>query len=116
MMYQIFGDAPAIKILDWMIENQESDHSTKEIADGAGLSMGAVRQNIEPALINGVVVVNRTVGRYSMYVLDMQNKCTKAIIEFDGKIAKCCESSVTEDASADVDATEEPIMILPPEM
>lgn len=106
-MYQIFGDSPAVKMMDWMIENQEYDHSMKEIAEGAGLTIAVARKNLEPALRNRVVKVNRVIGRDPMYVLDLQNRCTKAIIEFDGKIAKCCEEEADEP---------EPLMILPPEM
>ena len=91
MMYQIFGDAPAIRILDWMLENQEYDHSMKEIADGAKLSMIVTKRNFEPLLEHGVVKVSRQIGRDSMYVLDTANRCTRAVVEFDKQIAKCCE-------------------------
>ena len=102
-MYQIFGDAPAIKILDWMLENQEYDHSMKEISDGAELSMIVIKRNFKPLLQHGVVRVSRQIGRDSMYVLDGQSRCTKAIVEFDKQIAKCCEGVIDSD---DVDEEE----------
>ncbi len=107
-MYQIFGDAPAIKIMDWMIEIQTYDHSLAEIAEGTHLSLPVVRRNIAPLLLNGVVVVNRIIRRDEMYVLDLQNRCTKAILEFDKQISKCCEATETEKAPAttEEDATE----------
>lgn len=101
-MYKIFGDAPAIKILDWMIENQEYDHSMKEVADGTKLSMIVTKRNFDPLLQHGVVKVSRQIGRDAMYVLDAQSRCTKAIVEFDKQIAKCCE-----DATDIVDETVE---------
>lgn len=105
MMYQIFGDAPTIRILDWMIENQEYDHSMKEIAGGTKLSMIVVKRNFEPLIKHEVVKVNRVVGRDGMYVLDLQNRCTKSIIEFDRQIAKCCNVA-TEDPD-DLDESKE---------
>lgn len=100
-MYQIFGDAPAIKILDWLLENQEYDHSMKEISDGAELSMIVTKRNFDPLLQHGVVKVSRQIGRDSMYVLDGQSRCTKAIIEFDKQIAKCCEDVAEADDEYD---------------
>ena len=120
MMYQIFGNSPAIKMLDWMIENQEYDHSMKEIAAGAELAIAVARKNLEPALRNRVVKVNRVIGRDEMYVLDLQNRCTKAIIEFDKQIAKCCESQPIDEGgigeNESDDQEQSPILILPPEM
>lgn len=101
MMYQIFGDSPTIRILDWMLANQTFDHSVAEIADGAGLNTAVTKRSVEPLLNHGVIIVNRTVGRDAMYVLDMSNLCTKAIITFDSKIAECCKYG--EDPSEDND-------------
>ena len=103
MMYRIFGDAPAIRILDWMLENQEYDHSMKEIADGAELSMIVTKRNFEPLLQHGVVRSSRQIGRDSMYVLDVQSRCTKAIIEFDKQIARCCEDATDPDEEEEYD-------------
>lgn len=114
-MYQIFGDAPAIKILDWMLDNQEYDHSTKEIADGTKLSMSVIKRNFEPLMKHGVVEVNRVVGRDEMYVLDLQNRCTKAIVEFDKQIARCCEDTAAPiDETNEMDETHEQMMAGPP--
>lgn len=95
MRYPIFGDAPAIRIIDWLIENREYDHSLHEIAEGANLSLVVTKRNFEPLETYGVVKVNRVVGRDQMYVLDLQNQCTKAIIVFDAKMAECCDSHKT---------------------
>lgn len=99
-MYSIFGDAPSVKILDWMLENQEYDHSAKEIGDGIKLPVVVVKRNFEPLIQYGVVRITRQIGRDAMYVLDLKNRCTKAIIEFDKQIAKCCEV-VTDNIDAD---------------
>lgn len=107
MMYRIFGDSPTIKIVEWMIKNQEYDHSLKEIAKGAQLSTVVAKRNFEPLSKYGVVRANRTVGRDEMYVLDMENRCTKAIVEFDGKIAKCCESAADADDESEEDEYDE---------
>lgn len=106
MMYRIFGEAPAIKIVEWMIDNQEFDHSTKEIVKGTNQSIVVVKRNFEPLINYGVVKVNRTVGRDPMYILDTQNRCTKAIIEFDKQIARCCEHP-EEDVGEEADGVVE---------
>lgn len=108
MMYKIFGDSPTIKIMEWLIENQEYDHSIKEVAGGVKLPLVVARRNFEPLETHNVVRVNRTLGRDKMYVLDLQNRCTKAIMEFDKQISKCCEK--------EPDEMKEPILILPPEI
>jgi len=131
MMYRIFGDSPTIKIVEWLIEHQEFDHSLVEIAEGVKLSAAVAKRNFEPLIKYHVVKVSRTIRKDAMYVLDVENKCTKAIVEFDGKIARCCTeetSSIEEDdASPETNEAHErylagpdyasgPTEILPPEM
>ena len=108
-MYRIFGDSPTIKIVEWLIESQTFDHSITEIAEGTGLSVSVTKRNFEPLVTYGVVRMNRMIKKDAMYVLDVGNRCTKAIIEFDGKIAKCCTIDEEEEQPS-------PIMILPPEL
>jgi len=95
MMYRIFGESPTIKIVEWLIEHQEFDHSLVEIAEGVKLSAAVAKRNFEPLIKYHVVRVSRTIRKDTMYVLDVENKCTKAIVEFDGKIARCCEETPT---------------------
>jgi len=130
MMYRIFGESPTIKIVEWLIEHQEFDHSLVEIAEGVKLSAAVAKRNFEPLIKYHVVRVSRTIRKDAMYVLDVENKCTKAIVEFDGKIARCCEETPTieeYDASPETNEAHErymagleessgPTEILPPEM
>jgi len=90
MMYKIFGMAPTIKMVEWLIENQEFDHSISEIAEGAKLSVAAAKKNFDPLIQYHVVKLSRTLGSASLYVLDLQSPCTRAIVAFDEKIARCC--------------------------
>ncbi len=110
MMYPVFGDAPALKMLDWMIGNQEFDHPLKEIADGAEIAISVAKRNFEPLIRHNVVKITRTIGKGNedMYVLDLQNRCTKAIVDFDKRITQCCKS--------EEEAPPAPIEILPPEI
>jgi len=103
MMYQIFGDAPTIKIIDWMLENQEYDHSMKEISGGTKLSMVVIKRDFKPLLQHAVIKVSRQIGRDAMYVLDVRSRCTKAIIEFDRQITKCCEDDIDVDKKLDTE-------------
>lgn len=120
-MHELFRDSPTIWIVEWMIANQEYDHSLKEIASGAEMSPGVAKRKFEPLLSHGVVRVNRTVGSNELYVLDLLNRCTKAIIEFDKQIAKCCEVSSDTMEPEDFEAVEmgeicEPLMVQPLEL
>lgn len=92
-MYQILGDCPTIQMLDWMIANQSIDHSLQEIANGAGIATHVAKKNIKRLEDYGVVKVSRMIRRDKMYMLNLQNPCTKAIITFDGKIADCCKKA-----------------------
>jgi len=95
MMYKIFGMAPTIKMVEWLIENQGLDHSISEIAEGVKLSAAVAKRNFEPLIKYHVVKVSRTIRKDAMYVLDLQSPCTRAIVAFDEKIAKCCEETPT---------------------
>ncbi|MBW2077885.1 MAG: hypothetical protein JRI71_10130 [Deltaproteobacteria bacterium] len=57
MMYRIFGESPTIKIVEWLIEHQEFDHSLVEIAEGVKLSAAVAKRNFEPLIKYHVVMV-----------------------------------------------------------
>ena len=114
MMYPIFGACPAVRMIDWLIDNQQFDHSLREIADGAGIPLTVAKRNFEPFVTQGVIVVNRTIRRDPMYVLDMTNPCTKAIIAFDAKITECCRDK-EDTTSKEMDEVHERFMAAPPE-
>lgn len=107
-MYQIFGKSPTISIVEWLIANQTGDHSMKEIADGAKLSMTAAKKGFKPLQKHHVIRVTRTIGRDKLYVLDVDCACTKAIILFDMKIAECCKEHPEEDPEEDPEEENEP--------
>lgn len=127
-MYKVFGESPTIMIVEWMIGNQAFDHSIAEIAKGAELSIAVAKTNFEPLKQYGVVKESRMIRKDPMYVLDTNSPCTRAIIDFDLKIAKCCKTDSQPIDDEDDEDTETggfiegpveydgPIEILPPEI
>ena len=39
---EIFGDTPKIRVLEYLLEGRELDHSIGDIAEGAGINRGTL--------------------------------------------------------------------------
>lgn len=80
--------SPALRILDFLMDNKAYDYSKTDIAKGAGISrttLSTAWVNLEK---NGLVRETRVVGRAKMYRLDLKNPVVKKFIELDNAICE----------------------------
>ena len=82
MIAALIDDSVIVKIVDWMISNQGIDHSAAEIAEGIGARPATVTRCIEKLKTRGVVICARKIRHDELYVLDLKNAYTKAIMNF----------------------------------
>jgi len=97
--------SPALRILDFLMDNKAYDYSKTDIAKGAGISRTTLSSAWENLEKNGLVIETRVVGRAKMHKLNLKNPVVKKFIELDNAI---CELHATrlEKEEATIDSHE----------
>ena len=88
LLLQATGNSPALRIIDFLIENKGLDFSKTEVARGAGLSRATVYswwQNIERF---GLVKVTRSFGKTKLYTLNAKSPVIKKLLELERALIK----------------------------
>jgi DNA-binding transcriptional ArsR family regulator len=87
LFLKAFGiKSPALRILDFLIDNKAYDYSKTDIAKGAGISRTTLFTTWENLEKNGLVRETREVGRAKMYKLNLKSTVVKKFIELDNAI------------------------------
>ncbi len=82
-----FGDAPAVKILDFLIaERGLYDYTLTDIAENSGISWATLHKVFPMFEKFNIVKETRRIGRAKLYTLNEENILVKKLIEID-KIA-----------------------------
>ena len=79
----VFGDSPTVKVLDFLIDNQEFDYSLTDIAKGAGIAWSTLHECWPEMIELGIVIKTRRIGRAELYKLDGNNDLVKKLLELD---------------------------------
>lgn len=88
MFKDVFGGSPQTKILDFLADHPKYDYSVSEIAEKADVSRPTVYKVIEILLPKKLIVKTRTLGRSSLYQLNLKNELVQIMLKFDFEIAK----------------------------
>jgi len=87
LFLKTFGiKSPALRIIDFLIDNKAYDYSKTDITKGAGISrmtLSSAWENLEKP---GLVIETREVGRAKMYKLNLKHPVVKKFIELDNAI------------------------------
>lgn len=84
----IFGDSPIIKVIDFLIDNQEFDYSLTEITRGADVGWTTLHQFWKDLINMNIVVKTRRISRAEMYKLNKDNPLVQKLIDLDLFISK----------------------------
>ena len=77
---EVFGDTPILKVLDFLVVNDDFDYSMTDIAENSGVGYSTLKlfwNNLEK---NSIVKHTRTVGKAKMYKLNCSNMIVKKLI------------------------------------
>ena len=88
MFVKIFGENPQTKILDFLADHPDYDYTITELAEKTGVSKPTIYKVIRNLLKEGLVVVNRKIGRTKLYKLNTRSEIVKTILKFEFEIAK----------------------------
>jgi hypothetical protein len=70
---EIFGDSPVLRVLDFLVVNEDFDYSMTDIAGLSGVGYSTLKLFWPRFEKEGIVVNTRIVGKAKMYKLNLAN-------------------------------------------
>ena len=84
----VFGNTPVVRVLDFLIDNQEFDYSLTDIAKGAEVGWSTLHKFWTDVVKLDIVHPTRKIGRAELYKLNLQSPLVKKLIEIDSLVSK----------------------------
>ncbi|MBI4141289.1 hypothetical protein HY484_00010 [Candidatus Woesearchaeota archaeon] len=84
----VFGESPVIKVIDYLLDNQELDYSLTDIAKGADVGWSTLHQFWKDFVKLNIVKRTRRIGRAELYKLNRNNPLVEKLIDLDLFISK----------------------------
>lgn len=78
---RIYGDSPKLRIMDYLIVNDDYDHSMKDIAINAGIGYTTIKQFWNQLVFTGIIKHTRIIGKAKMYNLNKKNPAVEQFIK-----------------------------------
>ena len=85
---QIFGDSPAVKVIDFFLDKREFDYSLTDIAKNADIGWSTLHLFWKNLVTMEIVVKTRRIGRAELYKLNINSSLVKKLIDLDRDISK----------------------------
>lgn len=79
---EIFGDSPILRVMDFLVVNEDFDYSMTDIAGLSGVGYSTLKLFWNKLEKEGIVVNIRTVGKAKMYKLNLTNPIIKKFRDF----------------------------------
>ena len=79
---EIFGDSPMLKVLDFLIVNEDFDYSMTDIAANSGVGYSTLKLFWRKLEENSIIKQTRIVGKAKMYRLNFANPVIKKFRDF----------------------------------
>src|SRR3989339_1470377 len=83
---EIFGDTPKIRVLEYLLEGRELDHSIGDIAEGAGINRVTLFRLWPEIEKSKLAVYTRNIGNAKLFKLNVKNLYVKGLIELFDKM------------------------------
>lgn len=75
----VFGDAPHVRVIDFLLAARAPDHTISEIARGSRVARPTVYKVVEGLVEEGILRSTRTVGNSRFFALDEQHRAVRAL-------------------------------------
>ena len=79
---KIFGDSPVLRVLDFLVVNEDFDYSMTDIAKLSGVGYATLKLFWPELERSGIVTNTRTVGKAKMFKLNAANPVVARFREF----------------------------------
>jgi len=93
---KIFGTSPLMRILDFLVVNEEFDYSMADIARFSGVGYATLKLMWPRLEGNEVIKQTRAVGKAKMYQLNLENPIIKKFKVFYWDVTKQAVRKETE--------------------
>ena len=78
---EIFGDTPKVRVLEYLLEGRELDHSIGDIAEGAGINRVTLFRLWPEIEKSKLVEHTRNIGNAKLFKLNVKNPNVKILVE-----------------------------------
>lgn len=96
----IFGETPIIKILDHLVDHKGFDYTKTEIAEHAGIGWSTLNRHWEALERWNFVKATRTIGRATLFTLNIGNPIVQRLLEFDIEAADYMAEKIAQEELA----------------
>jgi len=79
---EVFGDSPILKVMDFLVVNEDFDYSMTDIAGLSGVGYSTLKLFWNKLEKEGIVINVRVVGKAKMYKLNLANPVIKKFRDF----------------------------------
>ncbi|MEK6869389.1 MAG: hypothetical protein AABX63_01975 [Nanoarchaeota archaeon] len=83
---ELFGDTPKVRVLEYLLEGRELDHSIGDIAEGAGINRVTLFRLWPEIERSKLVLHTRNIGNAKLFKLNIKNPYVKNIAEMFDKL------------------------------
>ncbi|HLC85435.1 MAG TPA: hypothetical protein VJH22_06600 [Candidatus Nanoarchaeia archaeon] len=85
---QVFGDTPTLRVLDFLLVNDDFDYSMTDIADLSGRGYSTLKLFWHTMESEGIVTLTRTIGNAKMYQLNSASPVVKKLKDLYWTVTK----------------------------
>ena len=85
---ETFGASPLLRILDFLVVNEEFDYSMKDIAELSGAGYSTLKLFWSRLAKDKIIIQTRAVGKAKMYKLNLANPAMKLFKDFYWKLMR----------------------------
>ena len=78
----VFGDSPILRVMDFLVVNEDFDYSMTDIASLSGVGYSTLKLFWNKLEKEGIVTNVRTVGKAKMYKLNLSNPVIQKFRDF----------------------------------
>ena len=79
---QIFGDSPTLRVMDFLVVNEDFDYSMTDIAALSGVGYSTLKLFLGTLEKEEIIINTRVVGKAKMYRLNLANPVIKKFRDF----------------------------------
>ena len=83
-----FGDAPQLRVIDFLISFHFFDYPTTEIARNSNVSYNSLKVFFPYFIKSGIVCKTRRIGKSDYFRLNMENSFVKNLVKLDWILTK----------------------------
>lgn len=76
---ELLGDTPKIRVLEYLLEGRELDHSIGDIAEGAGINRVTLFRMWDEIEKSKIIIHTRNIGNAKLYKLNLKNPKVKIL-------------------------------------